>query len=383
MPGPNILLSDTLRAADPLKWQAVFTGAQHAYAPDGLLTYGAAAYPNYGLVSLGTFSRTNLVLVFTQAAYLNTIGNFFGYANDLPGTLRAIQNGTFAALNNDRIFGYGYSGGVLVESVNGGTVLQSTAPVQRFWGAMKLLGTGALIKWRKGDAGPWTAATNNPATGSATNLNVVVGVPYSAGVGVVWGVAAEQSDGDFSDARLDAIVTAANLRPGYAAANPRHTLAARALQIGRSNVVTVELQDGDRPLTGVAPAEVACTLVKNGVAGAKTLTALNFTEVDAVNAPGLYRLVLDKTDVNALGELVVMVTPPAGSWRFAPFKARCEVTALEAMTLNAKTAGLSGLVTVKDADGLPLFSTQYKRVDTQDITLPATHFGGHGGWSQT
>ena len=62
------------------------------------------------------------------------------------------------------------------------------------------------------------------------------------------------------------------------------------------------------PLSGVLFSEVTCYIQKQGGASTPvTLTALNWTEVDATNMPGEYDLTLEAADLNTVGFFIESV----------------------------------------------------------------------------
>lgn len=69
--------------------------------------------------------------------------------------------------------------------------------------------------------------------------------------------------------------------------------------------VVVYLKDSsNNPVTAVAFGSVTCYLTKNGgTPAAKTITALNWTQLDATNMPGWYAIGLSTTDTNTVGFL--------------------------------------------------------------------------------
>ena len=70
--------------------------------------------------------------------------------------------------------------------------------------------------------------------------------------------------------------------------------------------VSVILSSTGAPVTGLTFADVTSYISKNGAAPvAFALTGVNFTELDAVNMPGVYNVLVPDTLTDTLGELVL------------------------------------------------------------------------------
>jgi hypothetical protein len=78
----------------------------------------------------------------------------------------------------------------------------------------------------------------------------------------------------------------------------------------QSRVITLLLQDtnGD-PLTGVAPSDVDPIYLRKegGSLNSKSISSSEWSEVDATNAPGWYELTLSASNLDTLGELLVVI----------------------------------------------------------------------------
>ncbi len=385
MPVTPVLVDDFL-APDAGKWLEVggFTADDADYTQFGFLANGEDFDPAKGLASVATFPRANLVLLWAIQGGLEGGGMRVGYGDAPPG---AALEGNFIHLSSGKLRVWSVVGGVNTENID------LTAPIFTLggdrsglmWVAMRPEATGATVKFRVGNSGPWTTAPTQPATCSADNLRAVVSVPWTSGRGCYCHrFIAEQSDGDISDVKLDQMIAAAGfLAPAPIPKSPPVNLQT-TLQLGRPNTIPVELSVEGVPLINIPPEFVFVRIVKaNGTYDSYGSGQFTWTQVGDAVAPGIYALTLPKTATNVLGATRIVVETAVGAAiAFQPFHIRADVHPWDAMLLYQKRADVTGGVTVKDVDGVDLFTTQYDQVDGAPLALNPTGFGGHGGWVQ-
>src|SRR3990172_6291017 len=73
----------------------------------------------------------------------------------------------------------------------------------------------------------------------------------------------------------------------------------------------VDVQDSISPKTGLSAPTVVAVKVNTTVRSATAISAASWTEVSAVNAPGLYTLDITAAESDTLGELAIRISHPS------------------------------------------------------------------------
>lgn len=313
--------------------------------PDGLRlsSFGSNAYINAGWKSIESYSRSNLIILARfSSGYGGLSIPMIGAGDGFGGVGSAVtgNNLILSASTASYLTSWTSANATPTQQVtvtNCGHADATATPNRGYWVAIKLLATGAEMKIKQDGAAGWTTGDAAASIVTLATVNLLIMRPYAAGLAHLRYMIAEQGDGSWTGADLDAIIAASQYKgtlldhwtpsPG-AETSP-------TFRQGVASTTSVHMSQGSvldpsaMPVTGISHTDIVCKLYKNGVASTKTLDGSSWVEVDSVNFPGFYNLNLSTTDTNTLGELFIRLTR-AGSKTFREIQIHASVLGLPA-----------------------------------------------------
>lgn len=366
MPGPTIIFADRFTAPSANWSVANIPAAQGRYTPRGFLTAGPGAESALGFLSTPTFARENLVIIFVFTGHAASSHMRIGYGDDIFPNSQEFVGVTVNT--SGALWRYVRSGGSTTQSSSIATV-SANGDAAQIAVAIKMLATGATVRWRNLDDGAWQTPATQPTLGSADNQRISVQRPIFTGATLLYGVAAEQSDGDISDSRLNQILDESNIFQ-----SPVTTVDAQQIpawfRLFDGGKASFAIKRSGFPVSGLTEGDIGGLVIHNGNHVEGIPFGAGFEIEEIAGLPGYYTLEI-AAPFTASPDTVYAFLRQGDGAAFDPvdvrFAARADFLALT----NKQHVDGDGVATIFAADGnTPIATAQMRDSGGDPFTPP-------------